>query len=424
MSNSSNLRAVVDYRDAYVEPLIKSALLSRYPDLQISTSADNGAEDGETSKTLYWSDYEEIDFEKAYDFPQNILVNAYVIRKALIRKHFLSNTILTWGSKHPLCALIQHSQTAVDFELDYAEFLDDALVECFELRESLDKNASLENEDQEWWILKPSMSDRGQGIRLFSTFDQLQDIFEQWEADMPDSDEEEDQRSDDEAINSEPNKDYVMTSQLRHFVAQRYVHPPLFLPSLENRKFHIRTYVLAVGALKVYVYRPMLALFAANTYAPPWTNDDLAGHLTNTCLQDGTREGSVRAFWDLEDQVASLESLGTGWKDRVFEQICTVTGELFESAARGQMVHFQPLPNAFEIFGLDFLVDDQCKAWLLEVNAFPDFKQTGDELQSLISELFEATVDLAVKPFFDSSAGEQPDMKTVRRVLDIDLGRR
>ena len=86
-----------------------------------------------------------------------------------------------------------------------------------------------------------------------------------------------------------------MTSHLRHFIAQPYIHPPLLLPpelvaALGNRKFHIRTYVLAVGALKVYVYKDMLALFAAKPYIPSRApdsvpNDDLSAHLTNTCLQ-------------------------------------------------------------------------------------------------------------------------------------------
>ena len=42
-----------------------------------------------------------------------------------------------------------------------------------------------------------------------------------------------------------------MTSQLRHFIAQPYIHPPLLLQSKGGRKFHIRAYVLAVGGTTI-----------------------------------------------------------------------------------------------------------------------------------------------------------------------------
>ena len=197
----------------------------------------------------------------------------------------------------------------------------------------------------------------------------------------------------------------IVTSQLRHFVAQPYIHPPLLLPSGSNRKFHIRTYVLAVGSLKVYVYKEMLALFAGKPYPPRWEGngaEDLTRHITNTCLQNGdgaTPEASnIRRFWDLDDIPPSLE---LGWKESVYEEICAVTGEVFKAAAKGMLVHFQTLPNAFELFGVDFLVDNKGNVWLLELNAFPDFRQTGEELKhDVVGRLFEGVVDVGIKPFF------------------------
>ena len=63
-------------------------------------------------------------------------------------------------------------------------------------------------------------------------------------------------------------------------------------------------------------------------------------------------------------------------------------------------VYFQPLPNAFDIFGVDFMVDADGTAWLLEVNAFPDFAQTGDDLKELVQGLMKEVVECAVKPFY------------------------
>ncbi len=164
--------------------------------------------------------YESIDWDYADSHSSTALINSYMIRKALIRKHFLSLTVDTWVAKHPDSVLRTHVKRSEHFEVDYAEFLDDALVEAFDLRASLERNEALDEEDagdgndqigdgsgekggqgrmgdstaheatrtREWWILKPSMSDRGQGIRLFSTMEELQAIFDGWEEDEPESD--------------------------------------------------------------------------------------------------------------------------------------------------------------------------------------------------------------------------------------------
>jgi tubulin--tyrosine ligase len=347
-----------------------------------------------------------------------------MIRKALIRKHFLSATVDNWVAKNPGSILKTHVKRSEAFEVDYAEFLDDALVEAFELRDSLERNEDRSEEEREWWILKPSMSDRGQGIRLFSTMEDLQGIFDGWEEDMPDTDDEEEEEGDGD---DEKEGDGIMTSHLRHFVAQPYIDPPMLLKEMENRKFHIRTYVLAVGGLKVYVYKHMLALFAGKSYTPPYTSNDdeldLDAHLTNTCLQGpGARPDSVARFWDLPlPQQSSAEKI----HDDIFSQICEITGDIFEAAARTMMVHFQPEENAFEVFGVDFMVDAKGTAWLLEINAFPDFKQTGEDegLRDVVAGFWRGVVGVAVGGFVGGKEEVEGDADMVL-VRNVDLGRR
>lgn len=416
-------QAIITYEDPYVQPLIVSALNAVFPQGLVKLTTDASILEGDFSvskmlaspgsKVLQITPYESIDFEFAAEYSKSCLINSYMIRKALIRKHYLSATVDHWVAKNPDSPLKQHVKRSESFEVDYAEFLDDALVECFDLRESLDRNAEIDESEpskKEWWILKPGMSDRGQGIRLFSTMEELQDIFDGWEADRPDSDDE-----DDEQDTQHQGGDYITTSHLRHFVAQPYIHPPLLF---DNRKFHIRTYVLCTGSLTIHVYKHMLALFAAKTYTAPWLSpDDIESFLTNTCLQDSPNETSVQRFWDLplpQDQLSS-----------VFEQICSVTGEIFEAAARAMPVHFQTLPNAFEVFGLDFMVDEAGETWLLEVNAFPDFKQTGGDLMGIVEGFWRGVMREGVARFFgvdaDRGEGEDGDMVLVR---EVDLGRR
>lgn len=422
--NIPTLYALIDYPDEYVQPLILASIGHLKP-ASFELIHSIAALPHSSEPVFQFAAYEAIDFEHAMQHPQTSLVCAYVIRKALIRKHYLSNTVSTWLVKHPKSVLANHFKPSVHFELDYAEFLDEALVDAWDLNESMAENDQKDSAEQkQWWILKPGMSDGGNGIRLFSSLEQLQAIFEEWEEDTPDDegeDEDEDESVEPVSRNTE-SEGNAMTSHLRHFVAQPYIDPPLLLESYGNRKFHIRTYVLAVGALKVYVYREMLALFAAKAYHSPTSSTevdmlDLAQHLTNTCFQDDTTKGdSVYRYWD-------LESTGPrpNWKEDIFQQICHITGEVFEAAAREQMVHFQTMPNAFELFGVDFLVDQDCNAWLLELNAYPDFKQTGLHLQdAVVGGLFQQVANIAVGPFFGLPGSDSTQMPLVK---SINLGR-
>lgn len=79
----------------------------------------------------------------------------------------------------------------------------------------------------------------------------------------------------------------------------------------------------------------------------------------------------------------------------------------------------QSIPNAFEIFGLDFLIDDALNVFILEVNSYPDFKQTGDAFGSLIQGLFDGVVSIAVAPFFGYK--EHKRMSDMELVKDIEL---
>lgn len=190
---------------------------------------------------FHYGDYEDLDHERLME-DKKYIANSYIYRKSLIRKHYLANTIAVYQAKHPESILKRAFPESFQFELTYAEFLDDVLDEVYELRCVL-----MENEENlaKTFILKPSMTDKGQGIRLFKTIDQLQTIFDSFDED----------ETDDEG---DENNTGMIISQLRHFVVQEYISNPLLLPEYGNRKFHIRTYVLASGQLNVYVYDRML----------------------------------------------------------------------------------------------------------------------------------------------------------------------
>jgi tubulin---tyrosine ligase len=421
------LCVILDDGREWVDNLVRTSISAIFPSCKFVSSIDELP--SPTHPVLQFSDGVRFSFQHTITHPQTSLLNLYTCNSALTRKCHLSQTVDHWIRKHAGSILKCHFPESVTIEVDYLEYLDDALGEAYEIHQSFEKNTGLDPDQREWWILKGNLIDGGQGLGLFSTMNELRNIFETVYIDEP-----EDSGTERE---DEPNmQNHLITSQVREFVVQRYVHPPLLLYS--GRKFHIRTYVLAVGWLKVFVNRDMLTLFAQEPYCHPGMSTALGKHLTNTAFHNGLRRNLAQRFWDLPSPRLPIACINdnnctrcppevgddnSDWKKRCFDQICAIVAELFEAAARTQPSHFQMLPNTFELYGLDFLIDSDGDAWLLEVNAGPSFHRRGCSLDRMIEELFANVIEIAVGNFFVPKEDYKPKCHGAGmvKVLDIDL---
>ncbi|THU91769.1 tubulin-tyrosine ligase [Dendrothele bispora CBS 962.96] len=383
---------------------------------------------------LQWSSYDEIDHEITNTKHQSVLASSYTFRKALIRKHFLSRCIFSYLTKHPNTLLRDAWPKTYELEISFADELDEMFADdLWELAEQL-------QDTQKWWILKPGMADRGNGIRMFNNRKALEDIFSEFEEDSGDEE-------DDEVANSST---AVVTSQLRHFVIQEYLSNPMLLdPSeksldgsqdsrkLKGHKFHLRAYCVASRALEVYLYDRFLALFSAVPYINPRdiavadnTEIDLSLHLTNTCLQvaDSGEEG-VRLFQELIDCHIFSDSGEQTERALSSEDILDITNQMSSilsetfRAALENPINFQTLPNAFELFGVDFLVTSspigKWQVSLLEMNAEPAIEMTGPRLTWILEDLFSSIAEVVVAPFFSSqfSSSTEWPVGTTRKNL-------
>ncbi|KAG6878429.1 hypothetical protein C0993_007030 [Termitomyces sp. T159_Od127] len=270
-------------------------------------------------------------------------------------------------TKHLSSSLKAAVPKTYEIEISFADELDEMWADdLWELGELLDTSPS-------WWILKPGMSDRGMGIRIFNSKESLQQIFEEFEL------------SDDEGESS-PGETAVVTSQLRHFVIQEYIPNPLLLDPSEASIDGVPK----PSEVKVPYEEPTDA-----------SSLDLTPHLTNTSLQTHKGEEGVRLFDELVGcQILSSHEGDSSLKftredlTNIVRQMVEVLGETFKAALENP-VHFQPLPNAFELYGIDFLVamstasgQPQFQVKLLEINAEPAIELTGPRLTWILEDLF------------------------------------
>jgi hypothetical protein len=121
---------------------------------------------------------------------------------------------------------------------------------------------------------------------------------------------------------------------------------------------------------------------------------------------------------------------------QITQQMCRILGETFD-AALANPIHFQvslfyfvvycsfgynpkqPLPNAFELFGVDFMLTHESsgtdsalegcpfRVSLLEFNSEPAIEMTSFRLQWIFDDLGAAIGDTCLSPFFSNSGGAQ-----------------
>ena len=191
------------------DSLVRNALSQLEPQPEIITSLP---ETDKPTRLLQWSTYDVLDHDLTlFQKPgTRILTCAYTIRKALIRKHFLSRSTQYYLAKNPGSVLKDGVPKTWEIELSFVDELDEMWAdELYDLGAILD-------EKKTWMILKPAMASRGMGIRLFHTKAELEAIFQEFE----DKEDEYDEAEDGTVEAEEDSGTGVATSQLRHFVIQ------------------------------------------------------------------------------------------------------------------------------------------------------------------------------------------------------------
>ncbi|KAG8785104.1 hypothetical protein FRC15_001975 [Serendipita sp. 397] len=441
MEENTQFHAFVSFPDARLtESLVEKALSSL--NVKLYKHLSDIPKDAES--ILQWSTYDEASHELTMERPKRVLSSTYVIRKSLIRKHFLHQSIKNYLAKKPDSTLTRSIPPTWHVEIVHSDELDELWVDdLYDLAQIL-PDVSSDLEIPKWFILKPGMADRGMGIRLFNSKEGLQDIFNSFE-----NNEDEDEGKEHSEVEGDGTA--VMISQLRHFVVQEYLLKPLLIDPRERvgggispdryrgRKFHLRAYCVAQGALKVHLFTRILALFSSVEYSHPSAEMEgssrLSAHLTNTALQAQHGEENVRLLQELvgsrlfsaSSQNVETARLTQGDVDFIIDEVAASLGEVFRACLTSP-VHFQTLPNAFELFGVDLLVtynpainDRPFQVHLLELNAEPAIHLTGPRLEWILEELFNEISHTCVMPFFCTSPLRQESKGSLRLCLDTQV---
>eukprot|EP00644_Phytophthora_capsici_P008687 jgi/Phyca11/7601/fgenesh1_pm.PHYCAscaffold_20_\ len=213
-----------------------------------------------------------------------------------------------------------------------------------------DTHAAETSTSQNVWIVKPAGMSRGRGIRVFNDLDQLL-----------------------EYVDVENHKEC-------QWVAQKYIENPLLLC---KRKFDIRQWVLVTGwdPLTVWFNDDCYLRFSSEEYSMEDLSDQYV-HLTNNSIQKysdkfhdvyATDDGEMQVqgnMWHSDDFKTFLASK-MGKPDVWDAQMHPRMKEIVVQSLQCVQDMVQHRNNSCELYGYDFMVDDNLTPWLIEVNSSP-----------------------------------------------------
>ncbi|KYB27443.1 Tubulin glycylase 3A-like Protein [Tribolium castaneum] len=222
------------------------------------------------------------------------------------------------------------------------------------------------------WILKPGNKCRGRGIQLVKTI-----------ADV----------------------EKVMNLKLK-YVVQKYIEKPLLI---HKTKFDIRQWFIVsnVQPLTIWMYRESYLRFSSQIFTLDNFHESL--HLTNHAVQCKYTNVEQRDkalphdnMWDCHTFQTYLKQIGA--KEKWNEVILPGMREGIVCAMLASQDVMDRRQNTFEIYGADFMISEDYKPWLIEINCSPDLSPSTSVTSRMCPQCMEDIIKVVIDRRRDPTA--------------------
>ena len=180
----------------------------------------------------------------------------------------------------------------------------------------------------------------------------------------------------------------------------------------KQRKFDLRIWALFTWKHELYVYKKGYMRTSSDDYS--LSNKNNYVHLTNNCLQKygdnyGKHEdGNTLGFERLQDYLdREFSEYGIKVEEHFMARIKDIIIDTILSV-KGAQLNPNKRKHCFELFGYDFLIDEDFRVWLIEVNTNPYFGVANEYIADLLPKMIDDMTRIVVDPVYPPRHTEDP----------------
>jgi tubulin polyglutamylase TTLL5 len=185
-----------------------------------------------------------------------------------------------------------------------------------------------------------------------------------------------------------------------NIVVQKYIANPMLI---EGYKFDMRIYVLVTSfhPLEAFVYKEGFARLSTEKYSlDPVSIKNTFVHLTNFAINKNNvatnnmfAGGSKISLKALRDKITKM--------GHSFNNIWLQVHNIIVKSLLGCSVSVPSFPTAFELFGYDIMVDQNCNCYLIEINSSPSLERSYMIDEIVKQNLIDDILNIVDPPDFD-----------------------
>ena len=248
-----------------------------------------------------------------------------------------------------------------------------------------------ENNNGNLWILKAPNLNRGRCIKVINSISLLKKDIKDFNEGIVKGYEKENE----EEQNSEKT---LYKSNI--VVVQKYIEKPLLY---FGRKFDIRIWVLLTHKMEVYMFNEGHLKVCSVNYN--LNSKDNYSHLTNYSFQKTNINfskfefGNEVSFDDLQYNIDSnYPNSKINFKNDIMPKIKKIIKITFRSVKK--KINPYNRNFTFEIFGFDFMLDEDFNPFLIEVNTNPGLEESSPLIKMLVPRMIDDAIRLTVDDIF------------------------